>query len=292
MCGKNRRKTAAKILPPQTWQSYHLRKASVNATFGLSCWRINRSSCLFPRMPCISRAMRMRMTCRPSPIAARWSARPSMITWCANVSPATRWTTSFTWLEPMNRPPASWSAQTAWPSCPNIASWRGIQILTWRLELTDSRMVLRTEGNQDKELRLCVLICPLYEKELAPLDKARQYWHLEESVKVWSRFNLFIRGGSLLQRESSALLWLKYWSISSLRQKNRTQGHEHFGAQYGGTVADFALQQERLYWKERLLVNHTGLEVFNGLILVVWRWQRDWEIPNRTKKHCSLDFVC
>lgn len=46
------------------------------------------------------------------------------------------------------------------------------------------------------------------------------------------------------------------------------------------------------YGKERLTVNHTGLDGFNGLLLVVWWWQGDLEIPNRTKKHCSLDFVC
>lgn len=156
----------------------------------------------------------------------------------------------------------------------------------------------------------------LVRERASPLDKARQYWHLEESGlfwgKVWFMSDLTslsdVDWGSLLQRELTAFpVAEKKQSILSLRQDycNKRTGTKDMSTWrtvawicYGSRVADLVFwnkgwhrEQERLYGKERLTVNHTGLGL-DGLILVVWRWQRDWEIANRTKKHCSSDFVC
>lgn len=93
---------------------------SLNRRSCESDWKCNVTNHFSsPRMPCISRAMRMRMTCRRSPIAAKLSARLSTITWCASVGLATTWTTCSTWREPTNQPQDSWSVPTAWPLFPS-----------------------------------------------------------------------------------------------------------------------------------------------------------------------------
>lgn len=117
------------------------------------------------RMPCISQATRTRTTCRQSLTAARWSARPSTTTWCANGGLAPTPTTCSTWLEPMNQQRDSWSVSTAWPLCPSTTSpernpnidgvWSRL-LLGWSFRTEDRA----AGGKQDKELQLCALICP------------------------------------------------------------------------------------------------------------------------------------
>lgn len=141
-------------------------------------------------MPCTSQATRMRTTCRPSPIAAKWSAEQSMITWYEIVSLAP--ITCSTWLGPTSQPRANSSEWTAWPLCPSPRSRTEIPDLTPTLLWTASRNIFHNRQRDRKSctmrsLSFCVYLSLMW--GLHPLDKAHVMaltiqFFLEN--KVWS----------------------------------------------------------------------------------------------------------
>lgn len=190
--------------------------------------------------------------CRQSLIAARWSARPSTTTWCVNGGPAPTWTTCSTWLEPTNQQRGSWSVSTAWPLCPSSAGWREIQTFTQsgvpdcsgdRSFSTEDRVVGEGEPRQ-RALALRIDLPPCCKRWSEPPGKKKkslQFWHLVEFhqgkglIHVW--LNLVFSSVDwdfLLQQEPTAFraaeIMERLASVAAW-QKNRNQGHQHFGVQ-------------------------------------------------------------